>query len=86
MFERSDIDAVMIATGERWHALITIAAANRGKHMYCEKPIGLSVAECKAVRAAVNRNGVAFQLGTSRRSDFFTARPVNWFATRESAK
>ena len=71
MLERSDIDAVMIATGDRWHALIAIAAAKRGKHMYCEKPIGLSVAECKAVREAVNRNGVAFQLGTTRRSDVF---------------
>ena len=70
LLERPDIDAVMIGTGERWHALIAIAAANRGKHMYCEKPVGLSVAECKAVREAVNRNGVAYQLGTSRRSSF----------------
>jgi predicted dehydrogenase len=76
LLERSDIDAVLIAPGERWHALMTIAAANRGKHTYTEKPIGLSVAECKAVREAVNRNGVAFQLGTTRRSDFYYRQAV----------
>jgi len=68
---RTDIDAVMIATGERWHPLISIAAANHSKHMYCEKPMGLSVAECKAVREAVNRNSVSFQFGTQQRSSFY---------------
>src|ERR1700674_762597 len=36
---RSDIDAVLIATGERWHPLIASDAARAGKHMYCEKPL-----------------------------------------------
>src|SRR4051794_3474376 len=70
LLARSDIDAVMIATGERWHPLISIAAANHGKHMYCEKPLGLSIAECKAVRETVNRNSVSFQFGTQQRSSF----------------
>jgi predicted dehydrogenase len=70
LLARSDIDAVMIATGERWHPLISIAAANHSKHMYCEKPMGLSVAECKAVRETVNRNNVSFQFGTQQRSSF----------------
>jgi predicted dehydrogenase len=71
LLARSDIDAALIATGERWHPLIAIEAANRGKHMYCEKPLSLSVAEAKAVRAAVNRSGVSFQFGTQQRSSFF---------------
>lgn len=71
LLARTDIDAVMIATGERWHPLISIAAANHAKHMYCEKPLGLSVAECKAVREAVNRNSVSFQFGTQQRSSFY---------------
>jgi predicted dehydrogenase len=71
LLERPDIDVVLIATGERWHPLVAIHAANRGKHMYCEKPLALSVAEAKAVRAAVNRNGVAFQFGTQQRSSFY---------------
>jgi predicted dehydrogenase len=71
LLARPDIDAVLIATGERWHPLIAIEAANRGKHMYCEKPLALSVAEAKAVRDAVTRNGVSFQFGTQQRSSFY---------------
>ncbi len=68
---RSDIDCVLIATGERWHPLIACAAARSGKHMYCEKPLALSVANMKAVREAVNENSVAFQFGTQQRSSFY---------------
>ena len=68
---RSDIDAVLIATGERWHPLIAIEAARRGKHMYCEKPLALSIAEAKAVRRAVTDAGVSFQFGTQQRSSFY---------------
>lgn len=71
MMARADLDAVLIATGERWHPLIAVEAANRGKHIYCEKPLALSVAECKAVRAAVNRNSRVFQFGTQQRSSFY---------------
>lgn len=76
VLERPDIDAVLIATGERWHPLIAIEAANHGKHMYCEKPLALSVAEAKAVREAVNRNGVSFQFGTQQRSSFMYRQAV----------
>jgi len=66
---RRDIDAVMIATPEHWHTLIGIEAARQGKSIYCEKPIGVSVAEAKALRAAVRRYGVVFQEGCQQRSD-----------------
>jgi predicted dehydrogenase len=66
---RRDIDAVMIATPEHWHALISIEAARQGKSMYCEKPIAVSIAEAKAVREAVKRHGVVFQEGCQQRSD-----------------
>lgn len=68
LLARTDIDAVMIATPEHWHALIGIEAARRGKHMYYEKPIGVSVAEAQAIREAVKRHGVIFQEGTQQRS------------------
>jgi predicted dehydrogenase len=71
LLARPDIDCVLIATGERWHPLIASAAARAGKHIYCEKPLALSVANCKAVRTAVNQNGVAFQFGTQQRSSFY---------------
>ncbi len=76
LLERRDLDAVLIATGERWHPLIACAAARAGKHMYCEKPLGLSVAACKAVREAVNENSVAFQFGTQQRSSFMYRQAV----------
>jgi len=68
LLARDDVDAVMIATPEHWHALIGIEAARRGKHMYYEKPMSLTVAEAKAVREAVNCYGVVFQFGTQQRS------------------
>ena len=71
LLARPDIDAVMIATGERWHPLISIEAARRGKSMYCEKPMARTLEEAKAVRAAVKRAGVVFQLGTQQRSTYY---------------
>jgi predicted dehydrogenase len=71
LLARKDIDAVLIATGERWHPLIGIEAARQGKHMYHEKPMALSVAEAKAERAAVQRSGVVFQFGTQQRSSYY---------------
>jgi predicted dehydrogenase len=70
LLSRPEIDAVLIATGERWHPLITIEAARNGKHVYCEKPLGLSVTEGKAVRENVVRHGTVFQIGTQQRSSF----------------
>jgi predicted dehydrogenase len=66
---RSDIDAVIIATQDHWHALIAIAAARAGKHLYCEKPLGVSYRESRAIRDAVRQTGVVFQTGTQQRSD-----------------
>ena len=71
LLARPDIDAVMIATPEHWHGLIGIEAARRGKHMYYEKPMAMSVREAQAVREAVKRSGVVFQYGTQQRSSFF---------------
>jgi predicted dehydrogenase len=65
---RSDVDAVLIATGENWHPLIGIEAARRGKHMYCEKPLSTTLAEGLALRRAVEKHGVVFQFGTQQRS------------------
>ncbi|MCD4735366.1 MAG: Gfo/Idh/MocA family oxidoreductase, partial [Bacteroidales bacterium] len=58
-----DIDAVIIATPDHWHAPITIEAANAGKHVYCEKPLSWSISETHEVKKVVKENNIIFQLG-----------------------
>jgi len=71
MFEllaREDIDAVLIATGDHWHALASILAAKAGKDVYSEKPCGITIGDCQALADTMNRYGRVFQAGTQRRS------------------
>jgi predicted dehydrogenase len=65
---RKDIDAVMIATPDHWHSLMAVAAANAGKDMYCEKPMGISLEDGQAIRDAVRKHKRVFQAGTWQRS------------------
>ncbi len=65
---RTDVDAVVISTPDHWHALPAIAAAKAKKHIYCEKPISLTVSEGRAMSKAVEQHGVIFQAGTQLRS------------------
>jgi predicted dehydrogenase len=65
-----DIDAVVIATPDHWHALISVAAATAGKDIYCEKPMVHEIAEGRAVVNAARRHGCVFQTGSQQRSDF----------------
>lgn len=68
LMARPDIDAICNATTEHWHGLVAIEAARRGKHLYSEKPMTMTVAESHAVRKAVLEAGVVFQHGTQQRS------------------
>ena len=68
LLARDDIDAVCITTPDHWHAIPVIRAAATGKHIYCEKPMSLTIAEGRAMIKAVRRHGVVFQTGTQRRS------------------
>lgn len=65
---RRDIDAVLIATGDRWHAPASILAARAGKDVYSEKPCGLTVAWCQALDDTIRQTKRVFQAGTQRRS------------------
>lgn len=65
---RGDIDAVLIATGDRWHALGSILAAKAGKDIYSEKPCAITMAECAELDDTVQRYGRVFQAGTQRRN------------------
>jgi len=65
---REDIDAVLIATGDRWHTMASITAAKAGKDVYCEKPCSMTIAESRALADTFRRYGRIYQAGTQRRS------------------
>ena len=66
---REDIDAVVIASPENWHALMAARAAEAGKDVYCEKALSLTVKEGRQLCKTVRRYGTVFQIGTQQRSD-----------------
>jgi predicted dehydrogenase len=66
---RKDIDAVVIATPDHWHAVQTVHAAECGKHVYVEKPACCTIEEGKAMVAAAKRNRVSVQVGSQGRSE-----------------
>ena len=63
LLARSDIDAVVIATPSYLHKQMTIAAADCGKHVFCEKPMALNVADCDAMIRAASSAGVKLMVG-----------------------
>jgi predicted dehydrogenase len=65
---RRDIDAVLIATGDHWHAPLAMLAARAGKDIYCEKPCGLTIGLCQKLDDVIRETGRVFQTGTQRRS------------------
>jgi predicted dehydrogenase len=65
---RQDIDAVFIATGDRWHAPVAMMAAEAGKDVYCEKPCGLTIEYCQQLDEVMRKTGRIFQAGTQRRT------------------
>ncbi len=65
---RSDIDAVLIATGDRWHTTASVLAARAGKDIYCEKPCSMTIAESRALADTIRRFGRIYQAGTQRRN------------------
>jgi Predicted dehydrogenases and related proteins len=68
LLAREDIDAVMIAVPDHWHAIIATEAANRKKDIYGEKPLAKTVVEQQAIVRAVERNNVIWQTGSWQRS------------------
>jgi len=63
MLDTEDIDAVLVATPDHSHAIVDLAVINKGKHLYCEKPLCRTVYEVRVVTEAARKAGVATQLG-----------------------
>lgn len=68
LLDRKDIDAVLIATGDRWHATASMLAAQAGKDVYSEKPCGLTIELCQQLADTMKATQRVFQAGTQRRS------------------
>ena len=69
LVKRNDIDAVLIATGDRWHALAAIMAMRAGKDVFSEKPSCMTIAEGQAVVDTAKRHGRIYQTDTQRLSE-----------------
>jgi predicted dehydrogenase len=68
MLKEKDLDIVLIATPDHWHALPMIAAVDSGADVWVQKPISVDIVEGQAMLAAARRNGRVVQVGTQRRS------------------
>jgi predicted dehydrogenase len=68
LLNRKDIDAVVIATPDHWHAAMAVRAAEAGKDIYCEKPLSLTVREGRAMVNAARKHKKVFQTGSMQRS------------------
>jgi predicted dehydrogenase len=69
LIDRKDIDAILVCTPDHWHGIVATRALEAGKDLYCEKPLGRTIAESIAIRNAVVKHKRVFQTGTQQRSD-----------------
>ncbi len=70
ILDRDDIDAITCGTPDHWHTRVAIDALEAGKHVYCEKPLTLTIDESKQIMEATEKSGRVFQVGTQQRSEF----------------
>ncbi|MCF0233507.1 MAG: Gfo/Idh/MocA family oxidoreductase, partial [Thermoguttaceae bacterium] len=68
LLERDDIDVVTVVTPDHWHVKIAVEALQAGKHVFCQKPLTLTLEENQIIRKAVEKSGKIFQVGTQQRS------------------
>lgn len=70
VLDRNDVDAVVIATPDHWHSIISIDAMEAGKDVYCEKPLSLFIEEGRRMAGVARQYGTVFQTGSQQRSDW----------------
>jgi predicted dehydrogenase len=86
LIARKDVDAVVIATPDHWHAIQTITACDAGKDVYVEKPLSITVVEGRHMVEAARRNHRVVQVGTHRRSSKLYAELVKLTAAGKIGK
>jgi predicted dehydrogenase len=70
VLDRPDVDVITCGTPDHWHVRVAIDALQAGKHVYCEKPLTLTLEESRIIQKAVQDSGKTFQVGTQQRSEF----------------
>jgi len=86
VLERRDVDAVIVATPDHWHALPTVLAFEAGKDVYVEKPLATTIAEGRAMAAAAHRYQRIAQMGAQRRSSPTYAEAVDFVRSGKLGK
>jgi predicted dehydrogenase len=86
IIDRQDIDAVIVATPDHWHAIQTIAACNAKKDVYVEKPLSVTIREGRRMVEAARRNQRVVQVGTHRRSSGLYAKLAAFIAAGKIGK
>src|SRR5690554_5594986 len=86
IIDRKDIDAVIVATPDHWHALPTIYACESGKDVYVEKPLALTIQEGRAMVEAARKYDRVVQVGTQQRSSRHFAEAVDFVRSGQLGK
>src|SRR5438046_10710299 len=86
LIEQKDLDAVVVATPDHWHALQFVAACRAGKDVYVEKPLSLTIAEGQKMVAVAQETGRITQVGLHRRSSSFIQAAVRQIRARANGK
>lgn len=69
MIDKEDLDIVQVSTPDHWHAFMAVYCARKGKHIYGQKPLALTIAEGRLMSDEVKKAGITWQTGSQQRSD-----------------